>query len=147
MSTEENKALDRRLHEEVYNRGQLALIDELCVPNAVAHHAAMTLHGTENFKQFAAMYRTAFPDIHFTIEDQIAEGDKVVTRWTIRGTHTGEFQGLPPTGKQGSVTGITIDRFASGKLVESWSNYDALGLMQQFGVVPSAGQTGSGAVK
>jgi steroid delta-isomerase-like uncharacterized protein len=146
MSTEENKALDRRLHEEVYNQGHLALIDELCVPNAVAYHPAMTLHGTEDFKQFAAMYRTAFPDLHYTIEDQIAEGDKVVTRWAARGTHAGEFQGFPPTGKQGSMTGIIIARFVSGKFVESWSNYDALGLLQQLGVVPSAGQTGSGAV-
>ena len=87
------------------------------------------------------MYRSAFPDMQLTIEDQIAEGDKVVTRWTARGTHQGELMGIPPTGKQATVTGITVGRVANGKFVESWSNFDALGMMQQLGVVPVPGQT------
>ena len=86
------------------------------------------------------LYFTAFPDLHFTIEDQIAEGDRVVTRFTARGTHQGAFIGIPPTGKQGVVTGTGIDRFANGKIVEAWFNSDDLGLLQQLGVVPSPGQ-------
>ncbi len=86
-------------------------------------------------KQFVSGMRSAFLDLHFTIEDQIAEGDKVVTRWKASGTHRGEFQGVPPTGKQATVPGITIDRIAHGKLVEGWTNWDALGLMQRLGVV------------
>jgi predicted ester cyclase len=82
---------------------------------------------------------TAFPDLHFTIEDQIAEGDKVVNRVTARGTHLGDFRGIPPTGKQVTVAGITIDRIAGGKLVESWTSWDFLGILQQLGVVPKLG--------
>ena len=84
---------------------------------------------------------TAFPDVHFTIEDQVAEADKVVTRWTWRGTHQGPFQGIPPTGKHVMVTGVGINRFANGKVVENWTNMDILGLLQQLGVVPAPGQT------
>lgn len=99
--------------------------------------------GREGFKQFVLMYRSAFPDMHITIEDQIAEGDKVVSRWTARGTHQGELMGIPPTGKQATVTGINIERFANGKFVEEWSNFDALGLLQQLGVVTTLGQASS----
>jgi len=93
-------------------------------------------------KQFVSMYLTAYPDTHFTIEDQIAEGDTVVTRWTARGTHKGPLMGIPPTGKQVTVTGISIGRVVNGKTVEGWSNYDTLGMMQQLGVVPAPGQPG-----
>jgi len=139
MSTEDNKANARRFIEEVWNRGNLAVIDEITSPNYVDHDPAMTVQGIEGLKQFVSMYLTAYPDTHFTIEDQIAEGDTVVTRWTAHGTHKGPLMGIPPTGKQVTVTGITIDRFANGKGVESWVNYDALGMMQQLGVVPSMG--------
>jgi predicted ester cyclase len=93
-------------------------------------------------EQFYATLRAAFPDIHFMIEDQIAEGDRVVTRWSARATHTGEYQGISPTGKQLSVTGIDIDRIANGKVVECWPHMDELGLLQQLGVVPTPGQAG-----
>ena len=96
----------------------------------------------EQYKQLVTMYFSAFPDLHLTIEDQIAEGDKVVTRWTARGTHQGPFMGIPPTGKRAVVTGIAIDRFANGKFVENWNNGDDLGLLQQLGVVPVPGQVG-----
>jgi steroid delta-isomerase-like uncharacterized protein len=86
---------------------------------------------------YVAALRDAFPDVHITIEDQVAEGDRVVTRWTARGTHTGAFQGIPPTGKRGSMTGIDINRFADGKVVECWTNADDLGLLQQLGVIPT----------
>ncbi len=142
MSTEENKALSRRLIEEVWNQGNLAVIDELTAPNYVDHDPTRPIHGPEGMKQFVSMYLTAYPDTHFTIEDQIAEGDRVVTRWTARGTHKGPLMGIPPTGKQVTVAGISIDRVVNGKLVEDWSSYDALGMMQQLGVVPAPGQPG-----
>ncbi len=142
MSTEENKALSRRFIEEVWNQGKLAVIDELVAPNYVDHDPTGPIHGPEGMKQFVSMYLAAYPDTHFTIEDQIAERDTVVTRWTARGTHKGPLMGIPPTGKQVTVTGISIDRVVNGKLVEDWSNYDALGMMQQLGVVPAPGQPG-----
>lgn len=140
MSTEDNKALVRRGFEEIWNRGNLAVIDEFIAPNYVDHEPTTTLQGPEAHKQFVLMYRSAIPDLHITIEDQIAEGDKVVTRWTARGTHQGPLMGIPPTGKQAVVTGI--DRFANGKAVEAWNNFDALGMLQQLGVVPAPGQPG-----
>ena len=140
MSTEDNKALVRRIIEEVWNQGNLAVVDELSDENVVNHNPpGPPLQGPEAFKQFVLMYRSAFPDTHFTIEDEIAEGEKVVTRWTARGTHKGELMGIPPTGKQVTVTGISIDRFAGGKSIESWTNFDTLGMMQQLGVVPAIG--------
>ena len=86
------------------------------------------------------MYRMAFPDVHFTIDDLIAEGETVVIRWTVTGTHKGELQGIAPTGKHVTVTGMVMSRFAKGKVEEDWINFDALGLMQQLGVVPAPGQ-------
>jgi len=138
MSTEQSKAMDRRVYEEVWNGGNLAVIDELVAANYVDHdpNPTSTLEGLEGLKQSVTMYRTAFPDVHFTIEDQIAGGNTVVTRWTARGTHQGAFMGIPPTGKQAMVTGISIARVADGKFVEGWTNFDALGLLQQLGAVP-----------
>lgn len=143
--SEQNKMLARRAVEEVWNRGDFAVVDELVASDIVVHAStpAGEIHGAEGIKQFYAALRKAFPDIHFTIEDQIAEGDRVVTRWTARATHTGEFQGIPPTGKQGRLTGIDIDRFANGKVVECWPNADELGLLQQLGVLPAPQPTGS----
>ncbi len=138
MSTEENKAIDRRFTEEVWNRGNLAVVDELMSADYNGHDPMMPA-GSEGFKQYVLMYRSAFPDVHLTIEDQIAEGDTVVSRWTARGTHKGELMGIPPTGKQVTVTGMNIERVANGKLVEGWSNYDTLGMLQQLGVVPAPG--------
>jgi steroid delta-isomerase-like uncharacterized protein len=140
MSVEENKAIFRRIVEEGFNKGNLAIVDELVATNHVNH--TDNVHGPEEYKQFINMYRTAFPDLHMTIEDQIAEGDKVVNRWTSRGTHKGELMGIPPTGKQTTVTGMYVARIIGGKIVEEWGNLDALGMMQQIGVVPPPGQAG-----
>ncbi len=140
MSTEENKATSRRFYEEVWNGGNLDVIDELVAPNGVFHDPSMTTQGPKGFREYVTMYRTAFPDVHFTIEDEIAEGDTVATRWTARGTQKGPLMGIPPTGKQSTVTGIVIGRYANGELVEGWLNFDALGMMQQLGVVPAPGQ-------
>ena len=138
MSTEDNKAHVRRGFEAV-NQKNLAVFDELLTPDVVFHNASTTMQGLEAYKQFLSMYMTAFPDLHFTIEDMIAEGDTVVARFTTRGTHQGNLMGIPPTGKQVSGTGMFIDRIVNGKGVEQWFNTDDLGLLQQLGVVPTMG--------
>jgi steroid delta-isomerase-like uncharacterized protein len=138
MSVKENKAIFRRIVEEGFNKGNLAIVDELVAANHINH--ADNVRGPEEYKQFITMYRTAFPDLHMTVEDQIAEGDKVVNRWTSRGTHQGDLMGIPPTGKQVTLTGTYVARIVGGKIIEEWGNFDALGMMQQLGVVPSPGQ-------
>ncbi len=146
MSTEENKAVVRREVEELFNHtGNLDAADEIYAPNYVGHEPTSgDIQGIEGVKQFAALYRQAFPDLQTTIEDQVAEGDKVVTRFRSRGTHQGETEAFgPPTGNQAEVTGITIEQFSDGKIVEDWTNFDALGMMQQLGLIPEPGQAGS----
>ncbi len=137
MSVEENKAMYRRYIEEVWNKGNLAVLDEIFAPNYVIHEPLPTgLPQIEALKQRVTMIRTAFPDHQFTIEDMVAEGDKVVARLTIRGTHKGEFMGIAPTGKQLTVREIEFVRFEGGKLAELWPLVDNLGMMQQLGVIP-----------
>ena len=136
--SEQNKAQVRRVIEEVYNRGDLAAVDELAVSDLVIHAASGDIRGREGAKAYVAALRAGFPDLHLTVEDQIAEGDMVVTRWTARGTHRGEFQGLPPTGKAVRVAGTDIDRIVEGRTVECWAHVDELGLMQQLGAVAAA---------
>lgn len=137
MGTVENKAVPRRFIEGAFNEGKLAVIDEVIAPNYVNHVAGTEIHGQDGMKQFVTTYRTAFPDCRYTIEDQVAEGDKVVTRWTARGTQEGELLGVPPTGKYVSLHGIVIDRLEDGKLAETWNEADMLGMLQQLGVVPT----------
>ena len=139
MSIEDNKALVRRFYEDVFNQRNLALVDELCSTTHVFHNPPTTLHGREEFKQLLSVYLTAFPDASFTVEDEIAEGEKVTSRYTFRGTHQGELMGIPPTGRQVTVTGIIINRIAGGQSVEGWLNFDALGLLQQLGAIPAMG--------
>ena len=136
MSTEENKANSRRFVERI-NQGDLTVIDELCAPNHVSHNAQNTTHGPEEYKQSYALLLTAFPDLHFTIEDQLAEGDSVATRFTWSGTHEGAFMGIPPTGKHVTTTGMSISHWVGGKNNEVWINNDSLGLLQQLGVIPT----------
>lgn len=135
----ETKAVARRFLEEVFNGGKLELVDELIDPGFVNHDAAQPEPqvGIEAAKANVAGYREAFPDLYLAIEAQVAEGELVTTRWTGRGTHGGELLGIAPTGKQATVTGITIDRIVDGRIVESWTNWDTLGLLQQLGVVPA----------
>ena len=140
--SESNKNVVRRLFEEVWNKGNLQVADELFAPNYV-HRDASTPdvgRGPESEKKRATLYRTAFPDIRFTIEDVIAEGETVIARWTCRGTHKGDLSGIAPTGKQFIISGVSIARFSSGKMTEGWVNWDALALMQQLGVVPELGK-------
>ena len=101
----------------------------------VIHAPSQDIRGRDGAKQYVTMLRTAFPDLHFTIEDQIAEGDMVVTRWTARGTHKGSFQGVPATGREIRLMGTDIDRMTDGKVVECWAHVDELGLMQQLGAI------------
>jgi predicted ester cyclase len=144
MSAEENKATARRMVEELFNQGgDLDAADEIFAPNYVSHEPAFgDLHGVEAIKQFAATERQAIPDLQNTVEDQVAEGDKVVTRFRGRGTHTGEAEVFgPPTGNRYEVTGITLQRFADdGKIVEDWTIFDALGMMRQLGFIPEPGE-------
>ncbi len=140
MSLEENKAIDLRFFEEVVNKGNLAVMDELFAANFVDHSAAPGISADrEGLKQFFAMVYSAFPDFHSTLEDMFAEGDKVVQRFTARGTHKGEWMGIAPTGKQISMPGMAIHRITGGKIVENWVIIDMLGALQQLGVVPPAG--------
>jgi steroid delta-isomerase-like uncharacterized protein len=142
MMSEENKEKVRRFLEEAFNEGNLGGADEIFASDYVLHDPSNPeeIRGPEGIKQFVQMYRSAFPDSHITVEDQIAEGDEVVTRWTGRGTHQGELFGIPPSGNQVEVSGITISRFEGGKFAEDWTNSDTLGLMQQIGAIPEPGQ-------
>jgi len=141
--SEQNKAIVRRMIDELLNgQGNLDVADELFAPYYVGHNPAspQDTRGPEGVKEFASMFRSAFPDVHFSVEDQVAEGDKVVTRWRGSGTHQGDLFGFPPTGKGASFVGITINRIEGGKVAEEWQIFDALGMMQQLGGIPSPGE-------
>ena len=128
--------LSRRIFEDVWNRKNLNAIDDLISANYIHHDAnSPAASGIDGYKQFVNYYMNAFPDAHFTIDDAFTDGQNEVTRWTVVGTHEGELAGIPRTGRRFSVTGISIARIANGKITESWNNWDALGLMQQLGVV------------
>ena len=136
--SEQNKAVVRRTFEELWNKGNLSIADELFAPN-YDHHDPSTPdvgRGPESEKKRATLYRNAFPDLRLTVEGLIAEGETVVARWSCHGTHKGELNGIAPTGKQFTISGVTIAHFENGKMVEGWVNWDALGLMQQLGLVP-----------
>jgi steroid delta-isomerase-like uncharacterized protein len=144
--SEQNKALSKRFAEEIFNQGKLQLADELVASNATFHDPGVPggkFTGPEGFKQFAQVYRGAFPDLHITINDQVAEGDKVASRWTATGTHKGQLMGIAPSGKHATITGMILDRYQNGKLVESWANYDMFGMLQQLGVVPALAPAGA----
>ena len=143
MSAQENKALARRSWEIVTETNLDTLDDglkEVYAEDVVLHEPDEDIVGIEGLKQFLSMIRAAFPDLRVTLEDAIAEGEKVVSRWTAQGTHQGELMGIAPTGSQVTFTGITIHRIEDGKIVEEWENWDALGMMQQIGAVPSPEQ-------
>ena len=143
MSAEENKALIRRFFEEGLSAGNLAIVEELASPDLVVHGLAPGLPpGLAGFKQLLGMFRAGFPDYHDTVEELLAEGDKVVARWRFHGSHRGDFLGVPPSGRQVTTTGISLFRLAGGQIVEDWTQIDLLGLLQQLGAVPAPGQAG-----
>jgi len=135
MSVEENKTVLRRVFE-IINTGDLSSAGDLIADDVVDHEVPPSLpRGLTGWKQYVGMMRTAFPDLELVAEDTIAEADKVVCRFTLRGTHRGEFMGHPPAGRRVSISGVDIGRFAGGKGVEHWARMDQLGLLQQLGVI------------
>jgi len=144
MGTEENKAIVRRLFEEVWNKWNTAVVDELIGPNCVVSWTDTAyVHGTEEYKQFVASIRTTYPDWNLEIDEMIAEGDTVVVRSRFRGTHLGTLVNailgtIPPTGKQVRSTGIYIYRIAGGKIMDNWILTDVLGVGRQLGAIPPA---------
>jgi steroid delta-isomerase-like uncharacterized protein len=134
------KQAARRFLDEVFNAGRFEAADELLAANVVDHDPALPdghVTGIDAVKELVSGYRAAFPDIHMSVQEQVAEGDKVTTRWQAVGTHDGDFWGMEPTGKQATVTGITIDRFEGDRIAESWTNWDTFGLMVQLGAIPT----------
>ena len=125
----------RHVIDEAFNKGNLAIIDEVYSSNYVGLDFDSGVRGPEGFKLMVSMARAGFPDIHVTIGEQIAEGDKVVTRWTAKGTHRGDLWGFPPTGRRVEFTGIGITRVVDGKYVEGRVMMDSLGMMRQLGVI------------
>jgi steroid delta-isomerase-like uncharacterized protein len=145
MSPDENKAVVRRILNDFWRDGNVRVLDELLAPDCVNYEQSNPeLRGKEACKQWADGVRLAnrqgFPDFEILLEDLIAEGDKVAKRWVFRGTHTGEFGGIPSTGKQVTMRGITLYRLADGKVTELYWNYDVFGLLQQLGAIPAPGQ-------
>jgi len=144
---EQNKALARRVYETfntAVRTGNWAALDDVLAANAVDHNPVPGQEpGLAGIKHVFEAFRTAFPDLRFSVEDMIAEGEQVVSRLTMHGTHQGDFQGIPPTGKAVTQTGIDILRLAGGKVIERWGEFDNLGLMQQLGVIPAPGQPGN----
>ncbi len=137
-STDSTRTLVRQAYDEMFNQGNLAAVDKYIAADYVEHQMMPGQPaGTEGFKQMLTTLRTAFPDLHITIEDMLVDGDKVAVRSTLRGTQKGELMGTAPTGKSVTVTGIDILRMKDGKAVEHWGNEDDLGMMQQLGAIPA----------
>lgn len=132
--SEENKAIARRFLDALWNQVDFTVVDDL-VASDYDGHSSTEIHGPDGAKEFVPTLREAFPDFHFTVADQISEGDKVVTRWIAGGSHKGEFQGMPASGRQVTMTGITIFRIANGKLIEGWTSEDMLGFLRQLGAI------------
>jgi steroid delta-isomerase-like uncharacterized protein len=134
--SEQNIATHRRIFEEAWNKGDLDVLDEIVAPNFV-NHGLNAPPGREGLKQFFAIFLAAFPDVHMTVEDALAQDDKTVIRWTATGTHQGDLMGIAPTGKAINVSGIAIDRHEEGLIAESWDAWDAQAMWQQIGAIPT----------
>jgi steroid delta-isomerase-like uncharacterized protein len=134
--SEQNKTLARRWFEDLFSRGNLDAANEILSAEFVDHLTHEDERGLEELKHYVGIYRDAFPDIQDTVEDVVAEGDKVVVRWMSSGTHQGEFMGVAPTGRHVTFTGMRLFRIAANKIVESWVNIDERGLQEQLGAVP-----------
>lgn len=135
---EKNKDVARRFLDELWNRSNFAVVDELLASDYDGHSSTV-IRGPDGAMAFIPRLRAAIPDFEFRILDQIAEEDKVATRWKLSGTHEGAFQGAPPSGKHVEMTGITIFRLANGKVIEGWTNEDVHGMLQQLGAVSAPG--------
>jgi steroid delta-isomerase-like uncharacterized protein len=141
----DNKAIARRVMDELWTQGKLESIDQLYADNCVFHDLSMSddIRGRDGMRQYARMYRTACPDLSCTPEDFVIEGDKVAVRWEAHGTHRGDFMGVAPTGKQVHFRGIQIQRIVNGKVAEEWSGFNTLGALQEIGAVPQVGHMAS----
>lgn len=140
---EKHEANVRRLVDEAYNKGNLKVLDELLTLDHVTHDPTYPTRGLEAMRDHIGKLRTAFPDCRCEIDELLSVGDRVVVRWRFSGTHKNQFEGIPATGRRVNGTGITIDRFTGDKIQETYTNWDALGLMQQLGVVTLPGKTSS----
>lgn len=138
MSADENKELARRFFQEVWNDADEAAIDRYIAENAAGNDPDFGA-GREAFRAQWRRWQAAFPDLRFAIDDLVAEGNKVVTRWTLTGTHRGEFMGIPATGRAIRVSGMSLDRIENGQIQEGFDGWDALGLRQQLGAIPPDG--------
>jgi len=137
MSTNHIQSPIRRVFDEAFNQGHLAVIDELLIPDHLAHNTyGGAPNGPQGLKWLITMFRTAFPDLRCTVEDEISEGDQFAAHWTMRGTHNGSFLGNPPTGRPVVAQGIIFARIENGRIVEDWTLTDQLGILQQLGLVP-----------
>ena len=138
MSTEQNKSIVRRWIDEGWNKGSLAVADQVYAADYKQHEPGPAqVNSREELKAYVAGFRSALPDLHFEVDPLIAEGDRVVWRFTATGTNTGSLQGLPPSGKRVSVTGMVIFRMADSRIAEGWVNFDTLGMLQGMGVIPA----------
>jgi steroid delta-isomerase-like uncharacterized protein len=136
----ENKAIIRQLIEEGINQGDLDVFDELVAPDFVSHSAPPDVPPTrKGWKQLVTMFRAALPDLQIHIDDEIAEGDRITTRFMVHGTHQGELMGIPATGKEVTISGIMISRIVGGKIKERWEESDMMGMLVQLGVAPLPG--------
>lgn len=138
MSANDNGAVVRRFIDEVFNRGDFAAADEILAPDYVHHDPATAEMGSgrEGLEQMVTYYRQAFPDFSVDLDDQIVAEDKVVERWTGRGTHQGALMGIPATGRTITASGISIHRLAGGRIAETWTIFDTAGMLRQLGMVP-----------
>jgi steroid delta-isomerase-like uncharacterized protein len=145
MTPDERKDLGRRFYDEMWNKGNVDVIDEVCAPHCSFHDPTFPVDGVAGAKERVRQLRAATPDLHFDVHDILADGDQTAVRWTMGGTSRGEFRGIPATGRTYVITGMTFDKWEGDRVVETWTNYDMLGGLQQLGVIPEmAGQGTTG---
>jgi len=137
-SFEENKQIVSRIWDEIWNQGNYDTCDEVLASDYFGHLPMMDVHGPEQFRQLVSTYRSAYPDVHLTVEDIFGAGDKLAVRWVSRGTHLGEMMGFPPSGNKIEIMGISLFRVENGKVAEEWEGFDTLKMMQQIGALPTA---------
>ncbi len=137
--TDENLAVVSRIWNDVWNRGDMEASHEIFSKDYLGHLPMVLIHGPDEFNGLVSVYRVAFPDVHLSVEDAFAVGDRVSVRWVSRGTHMADMMGIPPSHNKIDVTGLSIFRMENGKVAEEWENFDALGMMQTIGAIPSAG--------
>lgn len=137
MSTDQTDSLIRRMFAVAFNQGMFAVVDELVAPNGITHSVACGMpNNREGIKQLIALLRSAFPDLHCTVEDEISAGDKIAAHWTMRGTHKGPFLGNRPTNRPIVVQGMIFARMENGQIAENWTLVDQMGMLQQLGIIP-----------